>query len=79
MNSMNSSNSTRTFEKTCLLFVTIMFQALSDEVQNLKTANIQQDLTIQKLLEFIGQNSVLDIGELFNAGTKSFWKEILLK
>ena len=40
-----------------------MFQALSDEIKNLKTANIQQDLTINRLLEFIGQNNVLDIGE----------------
>ena len=43
-----------------------MFQVLSDEIENLKTANIQQDLTINRLLEFIGQNNVLDIGELFN-------------
>ena len=44
-----------------------MFQALSHEIEKLKTVNIQQDLTINRLLEFIGQNNVLDIGELFKA------------
>ena len=38
---------------------TTTFQALSDEIENLKTANMQQDLTIKRLLTFIGQ----DIGE----------------
>ena len=52
-----------TLKKGTNKVATTTFQALSDEIENLKTVNIQQDLTIKRLLTFIGQ----DIGESFNA------------